>query len=126
MKKVLHIILFVLLFQFSFAQTIVKLYPGKAPGSENWNWKEAVVESPGGRITYNVVEPELLIFAAPKEKANGTSIIVAPGGAFHILSIDNEGTDVAKWLNTLGVTAFVIKYRVVHSLTDNPFQEFMP
>jgi acetyl esterase/lipase len=111
----------------SFAQTKVKLYSGKAPGSESWNWTEGSVDAPdGGRFIYNVVEPELLIYPAPKEKANGTSIIVAPGGAFHILSIDSEGIEVAKFLNSLGITAFVIKYRVVHSITNNPFQELMP
>lgn len=127
MRNLLFFLLCAVAMQGVFAQEKVRLYPGKAPGSEQWNWTEAVVEDPrSGRIVYNVVDPELLIYRAPKDKANGTSIIVAPGGAFHILSIDNEGIDVAKRLNELGITAFVIKYRVVHSVTNNPFQELMP
>jgi acetyl esterase/lipase len=59
-------------------------------------------------------------------KGNGTSIIVAPGGAFHILSIDSEGHDVAKYLSERGITAFVLTYRVVKSNEPNPFAELMP
>ncbi|MFM7019795.1 MAG: alpha/beta hydrolase, partial [Aquirufa sp.] len=55
-----------------------------------------------------------------------TSIIIAPGGAFHILSIDSEGHDVAKFLSARGITAFVLTYRVVKSNGPNPFAELMP
>ncbi len=108
--------------------TVVRLYTAKAPGSEAWTWTEATTapDPTGRRIVYNVVDPELLVYPAPVDKANGTSVIVAPGGAFHILSIDSEGIEVAKWLNTLGITAFVLKYRVVRSLTDDPIKELMP
>ncbi|OOG73075.1 alpha/beta hydrolase [Algoriphagus sp. A40] len=122
--------LFLLLFSIStlgYSQQVIKLYPGKAPGSETWNWSEKeITPFPNNRMLYNVSEPVLLHYPAPKDKANGTSIIVAPGGAFHILSIDNEGIRVAEWLNSLGIEAFVLKYRVVKSETDNPFAELMP
>lgn len=110
------------------AQSTIRLYTGKAPGSESWNWAEATFDVPNGgtRFVYNVVDPELLVYPAPRNNANGTSIIVAPGGAFHFLSIDNEGIEVARWLNSKGITAFVLKYRVVHSLTNNPMQELSP
>lgn len=109
------------------AQNSIKIYNGKAPGSEEWTWTEKVITpQPGNRILYNVSEPELLHFPAPVEKANGTSIIVAPGGAFHILSLDNEGVRIAKWLNELGISAFVLKYRLVKSQTDNPFETLIP
>jgi len=62
----------------------------------------------------------------PEGMANGTAIIVAPGGAFHILSIDSEGYAVAKWLNSRGIAAFVLKYRLVKSETENPIAELMP
>ncbi|MFZ9660783.1 MAG: hypothetical protein ACO29O_02805 [Chitinophagaceae bacterium] len=85
----------------TFAQQKIKLYQGKAPGSENWQWTEGELKQNelATPIVYNVVEPELYIYLPYKEKANGTSIIIAPGGAFHILSMDSEGHDVAKWLN---------------------------
>lgn len=111
----------------AYSQITIKLYEGKAPGSEDWNWSEQVVlPSPDNRILYNITEPELIHFPAPKEKANGTSIIVAPGGAFHILAIDNEGLHIAQWLNDLGISAFVLKYRLVKIESDNPFETLMP
>jgi len=125
MKNLYLVLLFIT--QISFCQQTVKLYPGKAPGSETWDWKEKELNAmPGNRMFYNVSEPEILIYKAPKEKANGAAFIVAPGGAFHILSIDSEGINVAKWLNERGITAIVIKYRVVKSNSDNPFAELMP
>ena len=60
----------------------------------------------------------LTVFIPEAGKANGTAVIIAPGGAFHALSINSEGFDVAKWLVQKGVTCFVLKYRLVHSL-DN-------
>ncbi len=57
----------------------------------------------------NVTHPTLTVHLAPRP--NGISLIIAPGGGFRHLAIDKEGHDVAKFLNTLGVTAFVLKYR---------------
>ena len=63
-----------------------------------------------GRRLRKVTRPTITVFEAPKP--NGAAIIVAPGGGFQHLAIDHEGYDVAKWLNQLGVTAMVLKYRV--------------
>ena len=108
------------------AQKVISLYEGKAKGSENWTWEEAISEKNifNTKVVYNVSSPTITAYLP--EKPNGTSVIIAPGGAFHTLSIDNEGVDVAKWLNAKGVTAFVLKYRVVHSLTNDPVKELMP
>jgi acetyl esterase/lipase len=118
-------ILIILLFNVfvSKAQEIVPLYKGKAPGSENWNWKENVMVLPDDKVITNVTDPTLLVYEADKSIATGTAVIICPGGAFHLLSIENEGVKVAKWLNSKGVTAFVLKYRLAHLETDNPFQE---
>ena len=56
-------------------------------------------------------KPSLTIYAAPEDKACGTAVIVCPGGGYEHLSMEKEGTVPAKWLNTLGVTAFVLDYR---------------
>ena len=106
-------------------QKIIKLYPGLPPGSENWNWTEKsgysnIWSTP---IVYNVTEPTLTVYEPAKGKANGTSIIIAPGGAFQILSITKEGSEVAQWMADHGITAFLLKYRVNRSFTDNPVQE---
>ena len=126
MKKAVFLLLTIVSISFCFAQTSIKLYAGKAPGSETWNWSEQkAANTQGNALLYNIVEPEILVYPAPEEKANGTSIVVAPGGAFHIISIENEGINVANWLNDRGITAFVLKYRLVKMLTDNPFKELM-
>lgn len=108
-------------------QKVIQLYPGAAPGSESWTWTEAENDSNQWqtKVVYNVSKPTLTVFQPEEEKANGTAVIIAPGGAFHALSIDSEGFDVAKWLVQKGVTCFVLKYRLAHSLTTDPVKEVM-
>lgn len=67
-------------------------------------------------VTTNVSDPELLVFKP--EIANGAAVIICPGGGLYALSIDSEGRDVAKWLSSKGVTAFVLKYRLVPTGKD--------
>ena len=124
MLKNLCFLLFVS--QLAFSQKTIKLYPSIAPGSETWDWKEAEIKTPDGKvIAYNVVEPTLTIYLPEKNKATGTSMLIAPGGAFHILSMDSEGHEVAKMLQAKGVAAFVLKYRTVQLKTNNPIGELM-
>jgi acetyl esterase/lipase len=100
------------------------IWPGSGvpPGAEKSTWHEATTQSPGGksvnRMTRNVVVPTLTVFRPAPDHANGSAVIVAPGGAFTFLMMDYEGYDVARWLAQQGVTAFVLKYRVAHS-ADN-------
>ncbi len=67
--------------------------------------------APTLRIT-NVTKPTLSVFRPAPEKQTGSAFIICPGGGHRILAWDKEGTEVAQWLNTLGVTAIVLKYRV--------------
>lgn len=101
----------------------IKLYDGVAPGSENWNWSENEKKTKYQTWVYNVTEPTLTVFPADKSIATGQAVIVCPGGAFHFLSMTHEGYDIAKWLNEKGITAFILKYRLNHCLTDNPVDE---
>ena len=108
-------------------QKEVRLYSAAAPGSENWNWEE---KSNNNNVihlktVFNVVNPTLAVFSPADSNANGTAIIVCPGGGFHFLSIYNEGNDVAKWLAKKGFAALVLKYRVAHITTDDPFGDMM-
>lgn len=120
-----HILLFVA--SKSFAQQEIKLYNGKPAGSENWTWNEQTSTKNmfNTEVVYNVVEPSIIAYLPPKDLATGTAVIIAPGGAFHTLSINSEGHDVAKWLNSKGIAAFVLKYRVARSFTDDPVKEIM-
>lgn len=68
----------------------------------------------------NVTRPTITPFLPPAEKATGTGVIILPGGGFRHLAIDKEGHDVAKWLNSLGVAGFVVRYRVTPAGKDSP------
>ncbi len=98
------------------AAGIFAIYPGPPPGSENRTWREKAMPMPGARggglIVRNVAIPTVTMFKPADGRANGASVIIAPGGAFHFLAMDSGGYDVARWLARLGVTAFVLKYRV--------------
>lgn len=63
------------------------------------------------RIT-NVSEPTITVYPAPDEVATGAAVVVCPGGGYNILAYDLEGDEVCEWLNNLGVTAVLLKYRV--------------
>ena len=126
-KKSVVVLLFVVVFGWSLSaqNKVIPLYPGVAPGSESWNWDEAVMEMGPVKFAYNISKPSLTVFQADPKIASGKAFVVCPGGGFHFLSMDNEGYAVAKWLNAKGITAFVLKYRTEHCLTNNPMQEFM-
>jgi acetyl esterase/lipase len=95
---------------------VVKVWPDLPPGETKASGPEVVLPAkenenpPTTRIT-NISSPTLSVFLPPKEKQNGTSVVIAPGGGFRILAWDKEGTEVAEWLNSIGVSAFVLKYR---------------
>jgi len=103
-----------------FSQQVISLYPGKAPGSEDWQYKETefVTSMAPLRGVRNVVDPTLVLFSPEKSLATGTAVIVCPGGGWTYLEYDKEGTLIAKWLAKKGVTAFVLKYRVNRTEED--------
>ncbi len=109
------------------AQKSIPLYKGKAPGTENWKHQEAQQFSDlfKTEVVYNVTQPSLLLFEADKAKANGTVIVIAPGGGFQSLSINREGIDVAKKLAANGITAVVLKYRLLETKSNDPAREMM-
>jgi acetyl esterase/lipase len=97
----------------------ILLWPQGAPGSEDWDQLEEEIILPRGlKVVRNVTQPSLTVFPADQAKASGTAVIVCPGGAFHMLSIDMEGNDVARWLAARGVTAFVLRYRLIRTGED--------
>eukprot|EP01031_Cornospumella_fuschlensis_P016630 gene16630-20331_t len=89
------------------------LWPEGAPGKmvPHSEGTEAFIKKHQSKNTVtDIAEPTITIYRP--EKPNGTSVIVAPGGGFVFLSAVHEGTQVCEWLNTLGVTGIVLKYRV--------------
>jgi acetyl esterase/lipase len=99
---------------------VMNLWPGKPPGDTKELPPEADQTKPedkliaGRRIIKlgNVSTPQIAIYQPPKEKQTGTAVVICPGGGHHILAYDLEGTEVAEWLNGIGVNAIVLKYRV--------------
>lgn len=93
---------------------VLKLWPEGAPEKPGFALEPEKRIDPKGpkdvlRLT-NVSEPTLTVYRP--ENSNGTSVIVCPGGGYSILAIEHEGTQVCEWLNSLGVTAILLKYRV--------------
>jgi acetyl esterase/lipase len=98
------------------------VWPEEAPGETGEIGPETATttgEPPVTRIT-NVSVPTLSLYPAPAETANGCTVVICPGGGYNILAYDKEGIEVAQWLNTLGVTALVLKYRVPRRDPNEP------
>jgi acetyl esterase/lipase len=91
------------------------LWPAEAPGEKGEIGEEKTLPPEGPkqvtRLT-NVTRPELIVYRASHDKNTGAAVLVCPGGGYQILAMDLEGEEVAAWLNSLGVTAAVLKYRV--------------
>ena len=109
-------------FSQSAGHKVIRLYQGAAPGSESWNWEEVEKVSKTQIIVTDVSVPTLTVFEPEKSIAKGTAIVVCPGGGFRMLSMTNEGYDVAKWLNSKGITVFILKYRLFHADSINKGQ----
>src|SRR5690606_35151317 len=111
------------------ATSVHRIWPGDGvpAGAESWDWQERTTDVPWAqkkmRYTRNVVVPTLTVYRPEPGKANGTSLVIAPGGAFHFLMIDHEGHQFAKWLVERGVTAMVLKYRLMRSPDDDAEME---
>jgi acetyl esterase/lipase len=67
--------------------------------------------APGATGNKDVDQPSLTIYLPPATKATGTGVIVCPGGGYQMLAMDHEGRQIARWLNSIGMAAFVLKYR---------------
>ena len=107
-------------------QKIISLYPGVAPGSESWTWSEQENANNmyHSNAIFNISKPTLTGYPPDSLHApTGTAIIVCPGGGFHSLSIMQEGYAVVKWLQSKGITAFLLKYRLMHAEGGDPYKQ---
>jgi acetyl esterase/lipase len=99
---------------------VVPLWPGTAPGDkggiaqEQDQTKSSDDLVAGKRLIRlgNVSKPTLSVYQPPVDKRTGAAVVVCPGGGYQILAMDLEGTEVCEWLNSAGVTAVLLKYRV--------------
>ncbi len=107
-------------------QTVIPLHSSVAPGSEVWTWQEQqfFVKAPlNANVAYNVTKPTLTVYTP--DSANGTSVIICPGGGMRVLNVETEGAWIAKELNKKGITAFVFKYRLLRIFTADPWKEML-
>jgi acetyl esterase/lipase len=108
------------------SRQVVPVWDGQIPGTPNPAQHESTVEVParGIHIVRNVTVPTLTVFPAKSTNRTKTAVIVAPGGGFRVLAIDEEGYPVAEWFSQHGITAFVLKYRL--AFTPGTDKEFAP
>jgi acetyl esterase/lipase len=105
--------------------TLLMWPTGKMPGHGP---KEGAVEhalpSRGDNVTRitDINEPTIAVFKAPGATTATPAVIICPGGAYGHLGIDKEGTEIASWLNSIGITGVVLKYRVPNNM-DGAFQD---
>jgi acetyl esterase/lipase len=95
---------------------LVDLWPGKVPGDVGINGKETsrIHQSPlvgPTKLITNVTKPTLTVFQPARDKNTGTAMLICPGGGYWDLYWELEGEEVAAWLNSLGMTGIILKYR---------------
>lgn len=96
------------------------IWPGTPPDETKTLPPEADQTKPADKLIAgrriiklgNVSTPQIAVYRPARDKDSGTSVVICPGGGFNILAYDLEGTEVAEWLNSVGVTGIVLKYRV--------------
>jgi acetyl esterase/lipase len=101
---------------------VITLWPERPAGTKEWSRQEQETIYPHPRfnnlvrnmkVVRNITEPTLTVYHPDPALASGTAVILCPGGGFLFLPIDHEGTDVARWLNARGLTACVLRYRLM-------------
>ena len=119
MKKIILLSLNICFSLLLNAQNIIKL-PYENPKGLTWpnNEKKYYSETWKIEIVTNISVPTMEVFKPADSISNGTAVIVAPGGGLYFNDIKIEGSDVAMWLNKKGITAFVLKYRLVPTGED--------
>ncbi len=98
------------------ARPELEIWPeGKLPVGSTTFSKEQVeqlkAKQTEERLTY-IQNPTLAVYQPDPDKANGAAVVICPGGGYNILAIKKEGYELAEWFNSIGVTAFVLKYRI--------------
>jgi acetyl esterase/lipase len=126
-KNFLFFIFFLFAFHASLAQDsiVIRLWKNGAPGFES---KKDIPEQAKEWWVRSIHNPSIVVYPAPANIATGLGIVICPGGGFRSLVFNAEGSDPAKYLNSLGITAFVLKYRLfradsMYYTEENPKQD---
>jgi len=119
MKKTTLIIMLTLSV-LSYAQQEIKLYPKGAKESNELQKPESFRDK---EFIIDISEPRMYAYPAPADKANGTAVLICPGGGYAGVSQIKEGSEFAKWFNDMGVTAFVLYYRMPNGHYEIPLKD---
>jgi acetyl esterase/lipase len=122
MKRISTLTLTLALHVAAVAQTtpqVIHLWPNGAPGFES---RKDIPEQAQDYWVRNVNNPSITVFLPPKEKATGAAVLIAPGGGFRELVFNAEGVQAAQFLNSIGVAAFALKYRLPGE-KDSPYTQ---
>ncbi len=103
---------------------MLDVWPGNVPGEKGDIGPEKLQPpqkeaKPIKRLT-NVSRPTIAVYRPDQAKDTGAAVVICPGGGYGILAMDLEGEEVAAWLNSIGVTGIVLKYRVPRARTRPP------
>lgn len=90
---------------------VLPLYHGEIPNSRSTGQKEKVEKKDIVMIS-NVQDPDIAVYLPSKRFATGQAVVICPGGGYWVLAYDLEGTDIARYLNSIGVAGIVLKYRL--------------
>jgi acetyl esterase/lipase len=92
----------------------IELWPGKVPGEPKEKQKPVIdtIRNDNTLRYSEITNPVMEVFPAPSANNRRAAFVVCPGGGYRILAYDKEGTEIAKWLNSIGYSAFVLQYRV--------------
>ncbi len=125
-RKLVFAFLLMTTFEQVFAQKTIFLWPGS---ESKKNIEHDISKAGEGLVDgkplvrlSDVTRPTITLYPAPKNKATGAAVVVCPGGGYSILALDLEGTEVCAWLNSIGVTAILLKYRVPKQPDQPRFQ----
>ena len=88
------------------------LWPAGAPGAQRPDDPDEIEERDGILLVGKIQVPTIRTYLPDPDKATGAAVVVLPGGGYSIVAMRHEGYDVARWLNSIGVAAIVVKYRV--------------
>ncbi|HOW32192.1 MAG TPA: alpha/beta hydrolase [Bacteroidales bacterium] len=119
-KSVLIFFGFIVISYTSMAQQEIKLYKNGPAESSGITEKE---ERNAYSFVTNVTDARMYAYLAPAEKSNGTAVLICPGGGYGGLAVEHEGSMVAQWLNSLGISAFVLYYRMPATHWEIPLND---
>ena len=121
MKQLNFLILFVMTFSVTInAQDEIKLYKN---GAKESNGITDVESKDKNNFVINITDARMYAFIAPKEIATGAAVVICPGGGYRGISVEKEGYTIAKWFNQLGISAFVLYYRMPNGHYDIPLKD---